>query len=488
MYAHAVAKLNEAKALYAAAKASAKTTHATLKEVKAERAAAAALQAAQDEADAWKAAVAADSDAQEQAEIAEADAYAKHATMMNATASAANATAARKAAEDASAHTKIVSQQLVNDAAAEASAVWAHNAKVAAAAAAETDRAAKAEADAKNAIKKEETKKSMQYRRKAIHNEWHAAHKSASAQAAAIAAASASATGDLVAKVANITALMNLTALIQQPVVTVENDTMLDVIKANASAAVQAAETLVSEAASDEKKAAAALAVAKYAADTSAHKMKVSQSKADSAYKKAMAAMHAADAATRKAKDAAEGTVVAEWVREGASGANISATLTVPIAQNATYNTAAALRDAKDAESGASATLQGITDAAMREKVIDASITAEGDATDTANQAAASRIVSDYEEWAKANAVAAAENATAYLKRANTEYHDDLKLSNKAESTAVHGANQAQKWDEKSAAAALDDSINVTNPAAEDPVAQQEESAVVVTKVKAVAP
>lgn len=297
-------------------------------------------------------------------------------------------------------------------------------------------------------------------------------HKSASAQKAAMKAAAAAVTGDLAAQVAaiNITA-----ALIQQPV---ENITALDAIAANASAAVQAAEEAVSEAASDEKKAAAAAAVAKYAADKSAEKMKINEHKADAAYTNAMKAMHKADAMARKARAAAEDILAAEWTLDGAAAANASATLTVPVAQNGTFATAAALRSAKDAESAAAATVEATTDEAMREKVIDTAAGAADDATETAGDAAAARIISDYTAWEKDNAVAAADNATDYLKAANTDYHDSLHLSNKAESNAVHGANQAQKFDEKMAAATLDPSVNVTDPAEEDPVVQT----VVVTK------
>jgi SWI/SNF-related matrix-associated actin-dependent regulator 1 of chromatin subfamily A len=195
MYAASQARLEEAKALWAATKAHFHAKTATLDEINAERAAAAAVQAAQDEADAWAESVFNLQEADNQTAIAEADWSIKHSITKAAAATAQSATKMRASVEESAKVNETFVQDVVNDAQAEATAKYSFDAKVAAAARVADQKAAYSMYKQKRTQNRDAQKTAWQTKQKAWKDEWKANRQAQKAQRKAMKAAGAGVTG-----------------------------------------------------------------------------------------------------------------------------------------------------------------------------------------------------------------------------------------------------------------------------------------------------
>jgi hypothetical protein len=482
-YAASVAKRHRAEAIYTALKKHAKAEHDTQANVNAVRAAATALQAAKDEEDAWKAAVQASTDAQAEAKIADADAAAKHALTMNATATHQQTMANLSAARTNLTDTQIVQQQLVNDAAAEAHSQFALQAKTEAAKARAEQKAAESNYNEK--VKQEQLarKKKWQTSKQSMNDEWKAHSKSLNAQKSAQEAAGAGILkqemvldGEAPAEADAEAALGLLQDEEDEKNVTMVtyNESNVLAVKATADSAVQAAETAVDQGVSDEKAAKAAQDVAVYAAEQAAISQKVAYDKQDSAYYRAQHASRVAAKAARAAREADEAIKQTNFTLNLSSIANASAGDAANVSEPAYYKQLEMVRETSKTLGEAKVAYDAAFKNATLQKTIAAAAVDADMANTSAQIAATSRAVSDYAKEFEVNASANESAALANLTAANAQAKQANQIAGQAKGAAVHAATQAQKYDRKAAVVTL---FNSTDAATKTTVVETEPAA-----------
>jgi hypothetical protein len=505
MYANSIARLNEAKSIWAATKANMKVKTATLDEINAERAAAAAVQAAQDEADMWAQAMQAHMDAETEDAIAEADYAAKHNITGKALSDLTNATKTRKATEEAAKVTEINMQDVVNDAAAEASANFSYNAKVVAAARVAQQKEAYQTYLTERAAKKAAQKAKWKSQNKARADEWKAAKAASKAQQSAFKAAAQGVTDIMNQYSAQPYSMKNpsaspFVALLQgdagqeqearQPVTktwtvttpvtktwTVTTVTTEETEEEEAVDEATAATTLgVDEAVSSEKKTKAAYDVAKYAEKVALRKKNAAQWKSDSAYRKSThLRFHAAQLA-RQSRAALEKAKQLAWKLNTANLANASASRLAITAENVTYQTSDASRIATDDVAAKQAELADSVEEVTTlnaETLGNSSLAA---AQQAAEDAMVSRIASAYDQANSVNASGELAAANAYLSTVGKEKSAAVSASYKAAGAARHAAWEAQAYDRQAAAKALSPGVLVSTAAADTATVVTEEA------------
>lgn len=491
MYAAATARLDQAKALWAASKANLNARGATVQSITAERAAAAAVQAAQDEADAWYASLQSMMDADTQNMIAAADWTAKHNSTKITAAAAANASQFRQATQDNATIAKTNEQMLVNDAAANAASVYALNSKVVAASRLADQKAAvadyKSKRQASKGAQKAAWKSKLQARKDELKSQklsWKAQRdmqKAAQQNVHQIVGGGKPQPYDPANPGGPGGAVSSITlALLQeeekQPMQTDDdmaafmgaanlaayNDSALKVVQASSDLNAQAADTSVWAATSDEKRAKAAYDIARNAEKVAKNNKQIAQAKSDAAYKKETNLQYQAAKLARASRAALARAKQLAWQLNNTIAANTSAWNTAMTAENVTYQTADAVRITTDGQAAASAMVDGNVSAQTWKNANAAANASTLAATVAAQDAMISRVGAGYDgayaNAAKLNYTLASQN----LSIAGKLKSNAMKAANQAESQATRAAWQAQTYDKKSAAANLSPDLATT--------------------------